>query len=243
MKFKILILLLMLVLAACSKDPGDCFRSTGTIITETRALDDFRNIIIKDNIDVELVSTSGSPKAEITAGENLMAGIITIVSDNRLEIANQNSCNWTRSFEKPLKIKLHYTRIDSIEYRSVGNVTCLDTLRTDTLWLGINEGAGSLNLLIKTKLSFINHQFGTADVHLYGISQINYIYQASYGPVIADSLITRFNYLENRGTNHCWVNAEVQLGVTISGPGNVYYRGNPEVSFVRNGTGNLIKID
>ncbi|MDP3462210.1 MAG: DUF2807 domain-containing protein [Bacteroidales bacterium] len=243
MKFNILILLLVVVLASCSKDPSDCFRSTGTIITETRALDDFSNILISDNIDVELISTSGSPKAEITGGENLMPGIITLVKENRLEIANQNSCNWARSFNKPLKIKLHYKRIDSIEYRSVGNVTCLDTLKTDTLWLSINEGGGSLSLLIKTSKSFINHQFGTADVHLYGFSQVNYIYQASYGPVIADSLTTNFNYLENRGTNHCWVNAALQLGVTISGPGNVYYRGNPEISYIRNGSGNLIKLD
>lgn len=59
---------------SCSKDPLDCFKSTGEIVTITRGLDNFNAVLLKDNIDVTFkrVSTIDSIKIEITGGKNLL---------------------------------------------------------------------------------------------------------------------------------------------------------------------------
>lgn len=242
----ILINLLIFILFAfhsCKKDPGDCFRSTGKVKTETRTLDAFTNLIISDNIDVELHHSPDNPYLIISAGENLLSGIGSSIDNNTLKLNNNHSCNWVRSYGKPITIKLYYHQLDSIEFRGSGILSCADTLRTDSLYLSIKEGGGTIRMLLDTKKSFINHEYGTADVHLSGRSEVNYIYQASFGPVLADSLITKFNYLENLSTNQCRVHAELQLGVTISGPGDVFYAGNPSINLIKTGSGNLIRIE
>jgi hypothetical protein len=59
---------------SCSKDPLDCFKSTGEIVTITRGLENFSAVLLKDNIDVTFkrVSTIDSIKIEITGGKNLL---------------------------------------------------------------------------------------------------------------------------------------------------------------------------
>jgi hypothetical protein len=243
--FKTIFVLLFLVVFAwsCKKDPADCFRSTGPQKTETRSLEPFSNLVIHNNLNVELCYDSINPHLTISAGENLLSGITSRIENNTLVLGNSHICNWVRSFEKPITIKLFYQRLDSIEFRSAGLLSCADTLKADSIYVSVKEGGGTIKLILNTQKSFINHEYGTADVHLYGRSEVNYIYQANYGPVIADSLYAKFNFLENFGTNLCKVYAEIQLGVTISGPGNVYYRGNPAISLVKTGSGNLIRIE
>lgn len=229
------------LLTACGKDLGDCFTSAGPQETEYRQAEAFNSILLKDNVDVELMP-SASNKMEVTAGKNLMGKIVTKVVNGRLEIGNDNDCNWVRSYSHPLKVKVYAKQIDSIEYRSSGNLTFLDTLRCDTFLINVYEGGGNIKLLLHVEKSQLNSHLGTADLRAYGFSQVNYIYQASFGPVIADSLVTNFNYLENKGTNNCFVQANIALGVTISGPGNVYYSGKADVNLVKTGSGQLIKI-
>lgn len=244
-KFNIIYLLIITFIAfhSCKKDPADCFRSTGKQKTETRQLDSFSNLVVSNNIDVELHHSPHNQYLIITAGENLLPGISNDIDNNTLKLTNNHSCNWVRSFDKAITIKLFYHHLDSIEFRASGLLNCADTLRADSLYLSVKEGGGTVRLLLNTKKSFINHEYGTADIHLLGRSEVNYIYQASFGPVLADSLHTKFNYLENLSTNQCRVHAELQLGVTISGPGDVFYTGNPSINLIKTGSGNLFKIE
>ncbi len=238
-----LLVFTLIAFHSCKKNPADCFRSTGNQKTETRTLDTFTNLIISDNIDVELYHSPHNPYIIISAGKNLLPGIVSSIGNNTLRLNNNHSCNWVRSYDQPITIKLYYQQLDSIEFRGSGILSCADTLSADSLYLSVKEGGGTVRLLLNTKKSFINHEYGTADVHLLGLSEVNYIYQASFGPVLADSLRTKFNYLENLSTNQCRVHAEIELGVTISGQGDVFYAGNPSINLIKTGSGNLIRIE
>ncbi len=68
---------LILIGFSCSKDPLDCFKSTGEIVTITRSLDNFSAVLLKDNIDVtfERVDSPNDIKIEITGGKNLLEKI------------------------------------------------------------------------------------------------------------------------------------------------------------------------
>jgi hypothetical protein len=195
-----------------------------------------------DNVDVELIEGPNS-KVEVTAGANLIDQLKTEVIDSVLIISNVSTCNFVRSYSQPLTAKVYFQRIDSIEYRSVGNLTCLSEIaNSDSFQINIFEGAGLIQLELQTAISRLNFHYGTASLEVSGFSQVNYIYQASYGPIRAENLITTFNYLENKSTNNTYVQANVGLGVTISSIGSVYYRGNPAISLSKNGSGELIQL-
>ncbi|MDY0075677.1 MAG: DUF2807 domain-containing protein [Bacteroidales bacterium] len=234
------IMFFLLLSFGCSKSPGDCFTSTGKAITEQRSIANFTGILMLDNVDVELIK-GNSPKVEVTAGEHIIDNIITEVIDSELQIKNLNNCNFVRSFDKPIKVKVYFQQIDSLEYRSIGNLVCQNPITTDTFRIDVYEGAGRLDFELNTAVSYLNFHYGTAELIVSGFSQVNYIYQASYGPLDARDLKTGFNYLENKSTNNCFVQAEVVLGVTISSIGNVYYWGNPQIDLNGSGSGQLLR--
>lgn len=248
--------LFLFLQTSCNKDNGNCFNSTGTIITESREISDFQSLKMLDNVDVEL-SSGNENIIEVTAGENIIQNIKAEVIDavvlqdsipistRQLVIQNLNQCNWLRSYDNPIKVKITYkSEIDHIEYRSIGDLTCLNPISSDTFSINIFEGAGIISLDLNCRLSFLNYHYGTADLNVKGSSLVNYIYQASYGPVNASELFTDFNYLENRGSNNCYVYARLFLGATISSIGNVYYTGNPdELSLAKNGSGSFYEFE
>ncbi len=237
-----IILLIAVLLSACSKSPGDCFTKTGNTVSDVRDLSAFTAIMMLDNVDVELIEGL-DPKVEVIAGTNLIDKIKTEVIDSVLIISNVASCNFVRSYSQPLVAKVYFQKLDSIEYRSVGDLTCLSKIvNTDSFQINIYEGAGLIQLELQTAVSRLNFHYGTANLEVSGFSQVNYIYQASYGPINASDLITTYNYLENKSTNNTYVQANVGLGVTISSIGNVYYRGNPTISLSKNGSGELIPL-
>lgn len=236
----VVVLLFVLLSYGCSKSPGDCFTSTGDVITVERSIESYTGILMRDNIDVELIK-SNAPKVEVTAGEHIIDNIITEVIDSELIIKNQNACNFVRSFDKPIKVKVYFQELDSLEYRSNGNLVCLNPIEIDTFKIDVYEGAGRIELDLKTAVSYLNFHYGTAELIVSGFSQVNYIYQASYGPVDARNLVTSFNYLENNSTNNCYVQANIALGATISSIGNVYYWGNPDIELAGGGSGQLLR--
>lgn len=261
-----LVILMVLLSYSCTKDPLGCIKSTGPISTEIRDLDYFNAVLLTHNIDVTFIETSDQSehRIEITAGKNLLEKIRTEIEQyvliipgdtitntpsivdtlERITISSDNQCNWVRSYEKPIEAKVYYSEIRHMEYRSIGNVIFQDTIRVNNFRIDIHEGSGNIDLLLNTNNSFLAFHYGTAELIASGFSNINYLYQASFGRIHAEDLITDFTYMENRSTNDTYVYAISHLGVTISATGNVYYGGNPpSISLNRNGSGRLIQLD
>lgn len=234
-------LLIFLVHYSCEKSPGDCFTSTGEIVSETRTITAFNSILMQDNIDVELIA-SNTPLIELTAGKNLLQNISIDVIDSQLVIKNNNQCNFVRSFEKPITAKVYFSRLDSIEYRSVGNLICRDEINNpDTFKIDVFEGAGNISLLLNNYVTQLNFHYGTANLKAEGYSQLTYFYQVSYGPIDARNLTSVFAYLENNSTNNTWVRSNTVLEATINSIGSVYYYGDPQISLTGGGSGGLIR--
>lgn len=241
-RHNIYIILIMLVALSCNKsNPGDCFKSTGPIITEARELGSFRYLSMNNNVDVFL-TYSPTYSVEVRAGENIIQGITTKVEDSTLTIANENTCNWIRSYEKPIEVHISTPVMDSIVYQASGNLTSMNQFTTDSLKLDVLEGAGSINLWVNMYKSRYNLHYGTADLTVKGYSHISYVYSGGYGPADLRNLETSYTYLTNNSTNNCYVWASLELEVKIENVGDVYYFSDtPSVSLSGTGTGKLIK--
>lgn len=237
-------LIALLFVGGCEGAPalGDCFTSTGNIVTETREVPYFHSIQLNDNLNLQL-RQAGQQKVSIEAGSNLMDKITLEVSpDSILIISNENSCNWVRSYDKPMTVYLDFTELKELEYRSIGDVTNTDTIRLDTLTLNIWEGAGNINLVANTYTAWINLHYGTANVVISGNSTLTFFYQLGAGKIDAKDFKTHQVYMRNWGSNDMYVWASSFLSVEIKGLGNVYYKGNPSINSNLIGQGQLIPL-
>ncbi len=258
-----LMLFVIFAFSSCKKTTVDCFSDPGEIKNETRTLDSmFSYIEMYDNIDVELVASSKN-FVEVIAGKNLISAISTeIISEtvtqdpippdtnqitfvqNKLIIRNNSSCSFLRNDDRQAKVIVYYTELEGVTYRSNGNLTALGNIKSSVFKIDIFEGSGKIHLKLDSQKSFLNYHFGTAELEVVGQSDVNYIYQVSYGPINAQLLETGITYLETRSANSCNVKVIGLLEATINGPGNVYYFGNPaNVLLKGSGSGKLIKGD
>lgn len=236
---------LLLVLHSCKKvDVLDCFNSTGKITKVEREIDNFHSIALHDNVNL-ILKQSGKNKITVEAGSNLIPKIMTRVNEaGILEIRNENTCNWVRSYDKPVNVYLSFVKLDTLFYRSVGDVTNEDTIRMDTLVVEVKEGAGRIALTVITSKMNTNIQYGTADIVTSGFTTLGFIYLAGAGKIDNRNLITQQVYLENRSSNDIYVNSVNTLAAEINSIGNVYYKGNPpDIRLKGTGSGKLIKLE
>jgi len=238
-----LFLVTLLELTSCNKETTfDCFKSTGSIERVPRPVSYFHSIQMNDNVNVYLVQ-SDSCTLELESGNNLMNQIVTeVTADSILVIGNNNTCNWVRSYSKPINVYLNIVELKNIEYRSVGDLLSADTLRLDSLQIDIYEGAGMIDLILRTHICETNLHYGTVDVTLKGRSDANVFYQLGAGKIDASELLTGNVYLRNWSSNNMFVWATNFLSVEIKGLGNVYYRGNPGIEASLPGEGELLPI-
>jgi len=240
----IFILFVLIAIAGCKKsDPGDCFKSTGGIIEESREMGTYSYVMLKDNINL-FFSNSSSNNITISAGKNLMSKIKTELIGDTLVISNENSCNWVRNFDTPIDVHLSSTNLAAIEYRSIGDINCADTIVCDSLCLDVFEGAGDIDLICNAYLIKSNLHYGTADIKMSGNCIISYVYSSSFGLIDNRALLANQVYVNNRSSNDVYLNAISTLGATIESIGNIYYVGNPSnLSLNQIGSGQLIKIE
>lgn len=239
-----LLMITLLLQAACTKrDVGDCLKSTGKIIREERSAGNIDFIYLQNNINLILTQDS-LIRVTVEAGENIIDDIRTEYDQGRFYISNENSCNWVRSYSQPVNVYLNVPSVDSIEYHGSGNITGTGALTGDSIKIDIWEGSGSIQLDIHMGKSRLYFHYGTADLNITGFSGVAYIYAASYGPVHCENMNSKFVYINNRGTNDCFVRATEILEATIEYMGNIYYYGDPKVVISNiTGSGQLIRKD
>jgi len=247
MKIVIKILFLFLIsltINSCGKGHGlDCFKGTGDIINESRTAGLIHRIILQDNVN--LILTQDSIEAIVVeAGEKIINSIKTDLVNGELSIENTNRCNWARSYKKEINVYVSVTDLANIVYYGSGDITSINEIKSDLLEVDIYNGAGSINLNINTSVSWFNLSPGVADITVKGNSEENYIYAGGFGPIDCINLITQITFINNNGSNNCFVNVEEFLEAKIGSVGDIYYKGDPQtIDSEITGSGRLINLD
>jgi len=227
-------------LSACSKSGMNCTESTGSVIRQDRMLTGFDSIDVREYVNLILTQDSNQ-KVVVEAGKNIIDGISTRIVNRELRITNNNSCNWLRSYSKPVNVYISTGNLRKIYYVSSGNITTTNAIKTDTLMVVVEDGCGSINLALNIFQGFFVLQKGTTDFNLHGNCAINSIFSGDLGFFECRDLQTNYTFITNGGSNDCYVNVKTELGATINSIGNIYYTGNPpKIDAKINGTGQLI---
>jgi hypothetical protein len=239
-----------MALVSCKRENRcDCFKSGRNETTVVRNLDAFQAIAVHSVFDLEWKYDTVC-SAAVTCGEKLADNIETSVVMNEtsglyeLHVKNNNRCNWVRSQEKKIKILLKSPDIRHLNILSPCDFRTHDTVRTDLLKVDIHTGVSSVDMTVDCRNLYFSVHAGSGLFKLYGKTGVAYYYGMGNNHLHFENNVADYCYMEFRSTGQAYINVSKELGVTITGRGNVYYRGNPyQVDAREEAEGKLIKTD
>lgn len=259
MNRKILIIIALTFFAAfssCKKSP----LSIGKTVTQTRQLDHFDTLVIRDDINVILVK-SDENRVEITTGENLIDNIETKISDSTLVISNESTMNFIRTYDYKIDVTLYFKDICRVTHSSSGYLKTSNQFNDDTTYtphqgdtllihplyeLIIDGSCGDIDMEFNDcDRLYVDYKNGTSNVVIHGNDNHNLeIYSKSFGIVDASDYRCDYVKIRSRSSNDCWVNASKYLQSRIDKNGDIYYKGDPEKiveTYGQNANGRLIR--
>lgn len=215
---KVLLLLVLCLLASGCHYAAKMHSVSGSGVrkVEKRELSPFTSITTDGAFDIEVVCQQ-SQSLEIEGDDNLLAMVSTEVSNGVLRINNVGSYS-TRT---QMKIKISVPNIDGITANGAGTIA-VSRLKNDKFDINSN-GAPSIRVSGDTKeLQIDANGAGKVDAHKLKASRAE---------------------VESKGVAQVEVFASDELNVTVSGPSQVLYDGDPSVNQTVNGPGSVRKRD
>ncbi len=160
------LLVVMVFLNACKKENScDCFKSTGSIVTEKRDIGGFDQIVAEDNMNVFILQDSIF-EVLVEAGSNLISNVKTELIGNILFVRNKNTCNWVRSYDQPFNVYIKMPKLKYVTSDGAGDIKSLNTITTDVIDVE-TKASGNIELIVNTT-KVISHINGSGDVTLHG---------------------------------------------------------------------------
>lgn len=222
-------------LFACN--PKDCLKSTGSIRKEFRAVPFFNKLYTYDNISIVLQE---SDSLFVEAGENLLEKIVVEVrGDSSLHIRNQNTCNFTRNFNTPVRVYVGVKNLFYIKWQSFGNLESNGKIQFSHLQMDFTETSPKISLEVQSLGLYLFSNAG-AEFSLKGESNFFSFYHLGYGKVDASDMLAKNANIINEGPNHIWVRTSDMLKAEIRSSGNIILKQSPQRQEVKiAGTGKV----
>lgn len=105
MKVVSIVLLFLMVYSCAPEDRPDCFQSSGTRERRLISVLPFSRIRVEEGIEL-VVKQGDQLKVESEGGKNLLNEVTAIVEEGRLILRNDNSCQWIRGNNDPIRITI-----------------------------------------------------------------------------------------------------------------------------------------
>lgn len=212
---------------ACnSEDAIDCFQTAGNTIQQEVAVANFEKILV--NRDIELIITQASAyKVTIETGENLINDVEVKVVGNRLELTDNNTCNYVRDYGIT-KVYVEAPNLTEIRNSSQYEVSSVATLSYPDLSLvseDFNENVaftvGNYRLSVTSEnLVIISNNISS--FYLEGEVQNLFVgFFSGSGRFEGENLIAQHIEVNHRGSNDVIVNPIQSLTGVIRGTGDV----------------------
>jgi hypothetical protein len=201
----------------------------------------FSGLIFKSVGEVFLIQ--GEPCGlRIEGSEDLVENIMVAVKDDLLEISfHTEQENWTNFHWADGKRKLRYyvtmPTINLINMEGAGLLTGTE-LKGETLTL-TQGGAGKIDLLSLDYQSLQAALDGLGEIHLTGQVTRQKVDLSGAGDYQAEALQTEDSEVLLSGAGSATVWAEKTLKATVTGAGNIKYKGSPEIEQNNTGLGEI----
>ncbi|MFV9552191.1 head GIN domain-containing protein [Algibacter sp. PT7-4] len=227
MKKIVYILIIGFIITSCdSENAGNCFQKAGDIIQQEVAISSFNKIWV--NRDIELVITeSAEHRVLIETGKNLMDDVVAKVTDGRLTLTDNNTCNYVRDYGIT-KVYVSAPNITEIRSSTQYTISSNGVLTYPNLTLLSEDfgapgafNVGDFNLQIDNtnlKLTFNN----LSVCYVSGkTNNLSITFAAGTPRFEGRDLMAQKVMVFNRGSNDMIVNPQQEITGEISGIGNV----------------------
>jgi hypothetical protein len=241
----ILFVLTSFILGSCKKaENRSCFKSIGKNTEKTIELPSFDKLFLKEHIEYLLVQDS-TDKLVIKGGENLVNFINwSIDDDGVLYIENKNKCNFLRKLDQIITCEIHFTSLSNVQFEGTEPMKNIDTLNVPYFVMMIRDGAGSVNLTLKSLIINTDISHGWGDYTLSGTTDYARISARSNGYCDVQNLKIKDSvFVSSETVGKIILNANgIPLNGEIKSFGDIWYYGNPtSISVKEISTGKLIK--
>lgn len=125
-KLFVLFLLTLAVTSCNNEDASDCFQTAGSLVKEIRDVSGFDKVTVLDGVTL-IVKMGDEYRVEVESGKNLINDISVSVEEGRLILADNNSCNFVRDYDKT---RIYITVPDLKEIRNASQFT----VYSDGVW-------------------------------------------------------------------------------------------------------------
>lgn len=227
-------LLISIIITSCDdENAGDCIQTEGERTHKEITFASFEEIIVNENIELYIID-SEEDKIVIEGGENLIEDIETNITNNTLEITNNNTCFFDRDFET-IKVFVYNNNITRIRNSSNLPVYSIGTLHYTSLEL-ISENylsdylnSGDFNLdLNTTSLRIVAN--GPSNYSLTGnCENININFAGANPRFEGENLLVESAFLFARSTNDIIINVTNEISGNLYSTGDVILVNEPNI--------------
>lgn len=206
--------LTLLCTTACHHRMGPEVKGSGNRQIQTRQVSPFTAISTEGAFTIEVVCQK-DVSLEIEGDDNVLPLVTSEVSGNVLHLKNTNSY----SVDQPVVIKITVPNLEGLSANGAGQfeITRLNNERFEI----VANGAPSINVSGSTKVVDINTS-GAAKIDTHNLRAARAV-------------------VDSKGVSKIDLGVSDQLDVTVSGPSQVTYRGDPVVNKTINGPGRIEK--
>ena len=209
----LLVILASVAITAC-QHMGPSVRGTGKRVVQKREIGDFKSISTQGAFDLRIVCQKPT-SLELEGDDNIVDLITTEVRGGILYLNSRRSYN----VSEPIVFKI-----------SVPNLEALAV-----------SGAGKIDISGMNNEKFELDSSGAPNIKVAGVTKLVDIDSSGAAKIDTHNLQAARAVVDSKGVSKIELDVSDQLDVTISGPSQVTYEGDPVVKKTVNGPGKLEK--
>ena len=209
-----LIVLLPLLTAGCHHGMRSGIKGSGKRVTEKRQIGSFTSITTEGAFNVEVVCQK-DVSMEVEGDDNVLPLVTAEISNNVLRLKN----NENYSTSEPVTFRITVPNLEGFMANGAGKIQ-ISGVNNDKLMIS-SSGAPVINVSGSTKTIGIDTS-GAAKIDTHNLRAAHAI-------------------VDSKGVSKVDIGISDQLDVTVSGPSQVTYRGDPVVNKTIHGPGKVEK--
>lgn len=202
---------------------------------ETRSLGSFNRI--KASSSFEVILKKGNDESVRIEARNVdPSKVVTEIDGDRLKLYMKRG-NYRKM---RVKVTVTYRELEEIVSSGSGNLEAHDLIQADELTL-INSGSGNLTLSKVSAGNMMVKLSGSANLKLAGQSADLIVHVSGSGNVDAFLLKAEAGEVRVSGSGNVKMYVSQLIDASVSGSGNVHYKGNPERTYVKTSGSGMIQ--
>ncbi len=234
----------LIISFACKKaENRTCFKFNGEEKIREVAVGEFSRLRLNSQLNYVLIQDSLN-KLVIKGGENVIQLVEWKNSNGLLELTNNNRCKFLRDGKKVITVEIHCKTVSNIHYEGTESLTNEGVFNSDYFVLLIRDGAGPVNLNLKSIIINADVSHGWGDYTFSGTTQVASIscrsngFCNTYGLTVTDSI-----YVSSDTSADMKINANgLNVYGFLKGNGSVFYKGTPLTMKINDvGNGSILK--